>query len=98
MENIVLILIASIPGLIQFLGYYLSIHFKQSNKIRWIVFVVSMIVYYSFVYHVYQTILEKHYKCGTWIFLIIGLIVIGLTMPIMQLLISAYDTYFKKKK
>lgn len=96
MDNIILIVIATIPILIQILGYYLSIRFKQS-KMRWIVFIVSMMIYYAFVYYVYQSILEKNYKCGNWIFLIIGLIIFGLTMPVTQLLISAYDTYIRKK-
>lgn len=95
MEIIILILIVSIPSLIQILGYYLSVRFNQP-KIRWIVFVVSMLVYYSLVFYIYQSILEKHFKCGNWIFAIIVLVFYGLVMPITQILISFYDKYIRK--
>lgn len=96
MENLILIFFFLIPSLIQILGYYFSVHFNQ-NKIRWFVFIFSMIIYYGLTYHIYQSILEKNYKCGNWIFAIIVLLVIGLTIPLTQIIISAYKYYNKRE-
>lgn len=101
MENIVIVTVALIPSIVQIFGYYLSVRFK-CPKIRWIVFVVSMIAYYIAVYFMYQSALESaeqhKYRCGMWIILYYGLAVLGFSMPITQLIISAYKYYISKKR
>lgn len=94
MEKIIILLIASVPSLIQILGYYFSIRFK-SDKIRWLVFILSMTIYYVLIYSMYLSTareMDSHHRCGMWVITYYILGIFGLSMPITQIVISVYNS------